>query len=96
MKITIDYLKSIWKNKLTILVGLKNLLFTSGKVGIMAKKRIAICNVCPSNSKNAKKYKSYKSNIPFNHCIECGCSLLIKPFAESAECPKKLWFSRKL
>lgn len=91
-----QYLKQIWDNKWIILEGLKNLLFSTGKIGYIASKRRTICKVCPFNSKNAKKYKGYKSNIPFNHCTECGCSLLIKPYAMGAECPKKFWFSRTL
>jgi hypothetical protein len=88
----IQYLKQVWANKEAILEGLKNLLFAKGKVRVVAEKRRKICRVCPYASNNSKS--PYK--LPFKHCTECGCSLLIKPYSMESECPKKFWFSRKL
>lgn len=88
----VQYLKNVYTNRLAILEGIYNVLFAKRHIKVIAKKRQAICAVCPYNSANSKE----KSNIPYTHCTICGCSLKIKPYVMEAECPKKFWLSRKI
>lgn len=88
----LSYLKQVWENRQAILEGIYNYIFAQGRLRAIAKKRRKICKVCPYSSGNTKS--SYK--LPFEHCTLCGCSLLIKPYTMSTECPKRFWFSRKL
>jgi len=95
----ISYLKQIWVNRRLIWEGLVTWLKLSGIKEVIAIERINICNGCVYNSKNFKVNPQSEGElypVPFKHCTLCGCSLMIKPYAMEAECPKKFWLSRKI
>jgi len=70
----------IWKNKGMILEGIKNAIFTKEDVEIIAAKRMAICNACPSIGTNCIAPGTQPC------CGECGCSLAFKTRALAASC----------
>ena len=80
-------IKQIWENKHLIATGLVNRFFSPREIKELANKRLAICNVCPDNSKNT--VSGY--NVPYRHCTLCGCSLALKPYAKQSKCPVNKW-----
>lgn len=80
----------IWKHKGQILEGILNNLFTSEDVKSVAIKRFNKCLECSHLDKKGKDCA-----IPGTKpcCKLCGCSLRIKTFSMSAECPapEKYW-----
>lgn len=97
MKIyTISYLKKIWQNRFAIINGVKNKLFASKELKQIASQRTITCLNCPWNSANTRRAGQPEEvinryDLPFNHCVECGCSIAFKPYSEDAECPKGFW-----
>lgn len=81
--------RQIWENKHLIAQGIVNMFFSPKELKQLAKKRQSICKTCPANSHLASGDKKY--NVPFWHCTKCGCSLNIKPYAQSATCPLRMW-----
>lgn len=76
-------LKKIWE-------GVRNSYFPpeelKQKVFEVAAERVAICNVCPSNSANRPK-----NVLPLATCMECGCNIKWKTHSLSASCPIGKW-----
>jgi hypothetical protein len=70
-----------WKNHLLPSRALKD------EVKSIYTKRIAICNECPSHSKN------HFSIRPDAHCTICGCTLIAKTKCLSCKCPIDKWTS---
>ena len=87
-------LENIWENKYQILKGIYNRLFKRGKTKAEANRRLAICAKCPFNSENTDKRPF--GELPYSHCIECGCSLLVKPYSLESECPRGYWEGNNL
>ncbi len=85
----IELIKRIWINRSSIFEGIYNRLFSSKKVKELAKKRLEVCKFCSFNSDNTTNRPEGK--LPYKHCTECGCSLHIKPYAETTECPNGFW-----
>lgn len=48
--------------------------------------RRVICALCPYNSKNATKAGIYKSSRDDEHCIHCGCPILIRTASLEKDC----------
>lgn len=71
--------------------GWKNMLVPSSELKDTIEKvsaeRMAICNDCPFHSKH------HPSNVPYDHCTDCGCMLKAKTACLSCECPKKYWMA---
>ncbi len=80
-------LKRIWENRINILQGLVNRVFSSKEVRELANKRLEKCNPCEFNSENSP----VKDNIPYKHCMKCGCSLGLKPYSKDSKCPIGKW-----
>ena len=78
-------LKKIWENRKQIYEGIKNATVRDMFIEDVAKKRLLICDVCPS--------KGDKCEIPGTApcCNECGCSLAFKIRALSSSCPLDKW-----
>ena len=55
------------------------MIWRNTKLRAMSKKRMDICNNCPSFIKDSKR------------CKECGCFLVIKTRMENQKCPKDKW-----
>ena len=47
------------------------------KIANLREKRLAICNICPSNK--------------FSVCIECACPIQTKILLENSTCPLNKW-----
>lgn len=69
-----------------ISVGLYNSVVLNEQVEEMAKERLSICARCPHNSEVARA-KGQKIFRPDNHCLDCGCDLVLKTRYPAAECP---------
>lgn len=76
-------LKTIWKNRKQILEGVKNNMFKSEDVEVIAESRIAICNNCPHID-----LKGSQCMAPGTQpcCSKCGCSLKFKVRSLSSDC----------
>lgn len=76
--------RDVWENKHLILTGLINRLFSPNKQ--LAQERLRVCASCPFNSRNAG------ISVPwYKHCIKCGCTLALKPYAAESKCPMGYW-----
>lgn len=88
-------------NVLHILEGLNNTIFVNQEVEKIAKERQAICDTCPSNSKNyvklSEEEKKEKGNTfyskfrPDVHCVECACNVHAKVRSLHTSCPLSKW-----
>jgi hypothetical protein len=78
----------IWKNKNQILEGIKNNIFKSEDVEIIANERWVICEGCPLLDK-----KGSKCLVPGTGpcCGSCGCSMGLKLRSLGSECPEGKW-----
>ena len=70
-------LKDLWKTSGQIKEGLQNFLITKETIEEISRKRMEICNNCPSKRTNT--------------CGECGCVLALKTRCMSCECPLMKW-----
>jgi hypothetical protein len=77
-------LKTIWKNKLQILEGLKNTWVRHPKIERIAYDRLSICEDCDLIDREGTKCV-----MPGTQpcCGECGCKLTLKARSLSSECP---------
>lgn len=85
----IKLLMKIWENKVYIIQGLYNRVFSSKEIKRMAEERRSICNECPYSSKNTN-VRPY-GTLPYEHCTACGCMLDLKTYSKDSECPKGKW-----
>lgn len=63
-----------------ILVGWKNLWFTSPEIKKMAAEREAVCATCEHASKSI-----------YLHCNLCGCYIPAKASSKTSKCPDGRW-----
>jgi hypothetical protein len=82
-------LKEIWNNRMHILNGLFNRLFSTKEKRLMARARRIICDPCEFNSRNTDE-RPYGA-LPYEHCTKCGCMLDLKTFSTDAKCPIGKW-----
>ena len=57
-------------------------------------RRKDICEICPFNSRSAKKAKTYNSSLPYEHCILCKCRIGYddsKEYCLSCVCGVQVW-----
>jgi hypothetical protein len=80
--------KKIWDSRKDILNGIKNSIFVSDAVEIIAEERKVICLNCPLID-----LKGDKCTMPGTHpcCGSCGCSLKFKLRSLSSGCPEDNW-----
>ena len=76
-------LKTIWKNKMKILEGVKNTLFKKDNVEFIAAERMKICEACPLIDREGSKCM-VPGTAPC--CGACGCKLAFKTRSLSSEC----------
>ena len=76
-------LKTIWKNKMQILEGVKNSIFKKDHIEFIASERMKICQACPLID-----LKGNKCMVPGTApcCGACGCKLAFKTRSLSSEC----------
>ena len=77
-------LKTIWKNKMQILEGVKNTIFKKNHIEFIASERMKICEACPLIDKEGSKCL-VPGTAPC--CGACGCKLAFKTRSLSSECP---------
>ena len=75
-------LSDIWKNRIAILKGVGNTVIKRKVIEEIAKKRLSICNSCPSKNLNC--------NIK-DCCGICGCNLGFKTRSLESSCPQQKW-----
>lgn len=73
--------------------GWGNVIVKKAPVEEIAARRLAICEACPSHSKNKKTITS--SIRADDYCTECGCPLMSKTRCVSCECPLKKWLAEE-
>lgn len=88
--------KLIMKSK--VLNIYKSRVKDKSKLGDWYKKRISICNSCPSNTKNIDNLSTKQKFIKFantnkDYCVECGCGVEYKTSIKSEECPLGKWLA---
>lgn len=76
-------LKTIWKNKMQILEGVKNTIFKKDHIEFIASERMKICEACPLIDKEGSKCL-VPGTAPC--CGACGCKLAFKTRSLSSEC----------
>lgn len=69
-----------------ILEGITNTIFVREEVEKIAAERMAICKMCPKNSKNVPG-----TMRPDEHCTLCGCNLHFKTRSLDSDCPSGQW-----
>jgi hypothetical protein len=76
------------KNKSKIVEGLVNKIIDKDSVRAVADARMKICNSCEFIDN-----KGDKCAVPLTNpcCSKCGCSLGIKTYSLSSECPVGKW-----
>jgi len=80
--------KKIWKSRNEILNGLKNNIFKTEAVELIASERMNVCKECPEfDLKGDKCY--VKGTQPC--CGNCGCALDLKTRSLSSSCPLGKW-----
>jgi hypothetical protein len=98
----ISLIGSALKNPLKIIEGIKNEV--KMKLGFLDKdeqdeiiKRRVICAGCVFMSENAKKdpIQMYKSDLVFDHCIHCLCSIELKTASLDSMCGLDAWNKKK-
>ena len=77
-----------WKNKGSILEGIKNNVFKQDHVEQIYNYRFDICKSCDSMDTTGEHCAIPKTQPC---CAECGCSFSIKLRSLSAECDLKKW-----
>lgn len=77
-------LLDVWKERNKILQGIKNTVIKKNEVEHISKKRMNICDVCPSKSLDCGK-------LIKACCSECGCSLEFKTRSLESKCPLNKW-----
>lgn len=83
MKKNTRTLNTIWTNRKQILEGVKNNLFKSEDVELIAKERMEICNSCSHIDLEGSSCL-VKGTQPC--CSKCGCSLKLKVRSLSSNC----------
>ena len=76
-------LKTIWKNKMQILEGVKNTIFKKDHIEFIASERMKICEACPLIDREGSKCM-VPGTAPC--CGACGCKLAFKTRSLSSEC----------
>jgi hypothetical protein len=84
-------LLKIWKNRGKILEGIKNNIFKKEHVVQIAEERRIICEACEYHDVEGSKCASNLAPKPC--CGHCGCSIKLKTFSMSSECPVGKWKS---
>ncbi len=79
---------NIWKNKNKILEGIKNSIFKTEHVEVIAKERNKICKKCP-HIDNTDSTCLLPRTEPC--CKLCGCSLHLKQRSLSSSCDDGRW-----
>jgi len=80
----------IWKEKGKILEGIKNNLFKTEHVELIAEERLTICKKC-----DLFDHKGTACVVPGTGpcCGDCGCTLKLKIRSLSSECPNGFWLA---
>ena len=81
-------LKQIWNNKAAIAEGIKNKIFKNEDIEEVFEHRMEICKACSSFDSEGSKC-AVKGSKPC--CGNCGCALMFKLRALSADCPEGKW-----
>lgn len=78
----------IWRNRLSILEGIKNSIFKKEAIEEIASHRYDICKTCSEFDVKGDEC-TVSGTQPC--CASCGCSLKFKTRSLSTSCPKSLW-----
>jgi hypothetical protein len=81
-------IKKIWDAKKEIFDGIKNNVFKSEAVEVIANERNKICVKCKLYDASGEE-----CYVPGTHpcCGSCGCSLKLKLRSLSSDCPEDFW-----
>lgn len=82
-------LLKIWKNRGKILEGIKNNIFKKEHIVQIADERKVLCEACEHYDVEGSKCASHLAPKPC--CGHCGCSIKLKTFSMSSECPVGKW-----